>query len=88
MAIPPTTAASQFYLPVMAGIPLHEDVAGAVETPRLDADMVLDSNGHGSTQPDEATVAQPAATGSEWSRYSALHQQLTCDAKTHILQGQ
>ena len=35
------------------------------ETPRLDADMVLDSHGHGNTQPDEAAVAQPAATGSE-----------------------
>ena len=73
MAIPPTTAASQFYLPVMAGIPLHEDVAGAVETPRLDTDMVPDSHGHGSTQPDEATVAQPAATGSELDKGRIVH---------------
>lgn len=44
MATPPITAAAagQFFLPIMAGIPLHEDVAPAATAgvPELDTDLV------------------------------------------------
>ena len=45
MVTPPiTAAASQCFLPVVAGNPLDEDVAAAAGVPGLDVDVVLVNN--------------------------------------------